>query len=141
MLTAGYSRWCQHHLLRSLSLRHSGCHLSPTRIISSQLMNNNGFAVQKKSGIYIVNKLDYFVGSPGQAGQPPQPRSGPYWVSVKDSLVSIDVTNAALDRILPDIIRQLNTDVVFYSTLSGNVTVRATGISMVRALNMLLRNS
>jgi len=101
----------------------------------TQLMNNNGFAVQRKNGIYVVSRLDYFVGTPGTSQTQ---KSGPYWVSVKDSLVTIDVTNAPLDRILPDMIRQLNSDVVFYNTLSGNVTVRATGISMVRALNMLL---
>ncbi|MBI1806238.1 MAG: hypothetical protein HYR76_04200 [Ignavibacteria bacterium] len=107
----------------------------------TQLMNNNGFAVQKKNGIFIVNRLDYFVGSQGQGGSQPQQRSGPYWVSVKDSLVSIDVTNAPLDRVLPDIIRQLNTDVVFYNTLTGNITARATNITLARAVDLILRNT
>src|SRR5437867_150282 len=104
----------------------------------TQLMNNNGFAVQKKNGIYIVSRLDYFVGKQ-EATQ--QQRSGPYWVSVKDSLVTLDVTNTPLERVLPDIVRQLNSDVVFYNTLAGSVTVRATGISLVKALDMLLRNT
>ena len=44
----------------------------------TQLMNNNGFAVQKKNGVYTVCRLDYFVGSQGgqkgdqKAGPPPQ---------------------------------------------------------------------
>lgn len=104
----------------------------------TQLMNNNGFAVQKKNGIYLVNRLDYFVGQ--QAGQQGM-KSGPYWISVKDSLVTIDVTNAPLDRVLNDMIRQLNTDVVFYNAITGTVTARATNVSLTRAMDLLLRNT
>jgi len=104
----------------------------------SQLLNNNGFAVQKRNGIYLVSRLEYFVGTQGT--QTPQ-KSGPYWVSVKDSLVSIDVTSAPLERVLHDMIRQLNTDVVFYSAISGTVTARATGVPLPRALDLVLRNT
>jgi type IV pilus assembly protein PilQ len=106
----------------------------------TQLMNNNGFAVQKKNNIFILNRLDNFVGNQNPPGQQ-QPRSGPYWVSVKDSMVSIDVTNAPLERLLPDIVRQLNTDVVFYNALLGSVTIRATNVSLSRALDLILRNT
>ncbi len=105
----------------------------------TQLMNNNGFAVQKKNGVYTICRLDYFVGSQGsqQSGQ----KAGPYWISVHDSLVTIDVTNAPLDRVLSDIGRQLNTDVIFYSQVTGSVTARATNISVERAFSLLLRNT
>ncbi len=104
----------------------------------TQLMNNNGFAVQRKNGIYIVSRLDHYIGT---QGTPPPLKSGPYWIAVKDSLVTLDVTNAPLERIIPDMIRQLNTDVVFYNQLVGNVTVRATQVPLDRALNLLLRNT
>ncbi|MGD0339102.1 MAG: secretin and TonB N-terminal domain-containing protein [Bacteroidota bacterium] len=104
----------------------------------TQLMNNNGFAVQKKSGVYIVSRLDYYVGTQGTSSAQ---RSGPYWISVKDSSVSIDVTNAPLERVLHDMIRQLNTDVVFYNQISGTVTARATNVSLSRAMDLLLRNT
>lgn len=104
----------------------------------TQLMNNNGFAVQKRNGIYVVSRLEYYVGTQGNAT--PQ-KSGPYWVSVKDSLVTIDVTNAPIERVLTDMIRQLNTDLVMYSQLTGNVTARATTLSLPKALDMILRNT
>jgi type IV pilus assembly protein PilQ len=104
----------------------------------TQLMNNNGYAVHKKNNIYVISRLDYFVGTQGLAT--PQ-KSGPYWVSVKDSLVTIDVTNAPLERVLTDMIRQLNTDVVFYDSPSGTVTARATGVLLDKALDLILRNS
>lgn len=104
----------------------------------TQLMNNNGFAVQKKNGIYVVSRLEYFVGTEGKSTQQ---KSGPYWVSVKDSMVSIDVTNASLERVLHDITRQLNTDIVFYNAVSGTITARATSVPLSRALDLLLRNT
>lgn len=104
----------------------------------TQIMNNNGFAVQKKNNIYLVSRLDYFVGSKGeQTGQHP----GPYWVSVKDSMVTLDVTNAPLERVLSDMIRQLNQDVIFYNAVSGNVTARVSNVALSEALDMLLRNT
>ncbi len=104
----------------------------------TQLMNNNGFAVQAKNNIYTVSRLDYYVGqqTPGQSQ-----KIGPYWISVKDSLVTLDVTNAPLDRVLADIVRQLNTDLVQYNAVTGTVTARATSVSLTVALDMLLRNT
>ena len=104
----------------------------------TQLLNNNGFAIQKKNGVYIVSRLDYFVGQQTQGGAQ---KTGPYWISVHDSLVSVDVTNAPLDRVLNDIGRQLNTDMVFYSQVTGNITARATDIPLEHALNLFLRNT
>jgi len=104
----------------------------------TQLLNNNGFAVQKKSNIYAVSRLDHFVGTQGATSAQ---RTGPYWISVHDSVVSIDVTNAPLDRVLADMIRQLNTDVVFYNTIAGNVTARATNVALSKALDLILRNT
>ncbi len=101
-------------------------------------MNNNGFAVQKKNGVYIVSRLEYFVGQQTQGGSQ---KAGPYWISVHDSLVTVDVTNAPLDRVLSDIGRQLNKDMVFYSQVTGNITARATDIPLENAFNLLLRNS
>jgi type IV pilus assembly protein PilQ len=104
----------------------------------TQLMNNNGFAVQKKNNIYIISKLEYFVGN--QTG-PQARKAGPYWISVKDSLVNIDVTNAPLERVITDMTRQLNTDVVFYNDVTGTVTARATNVVLSKALDFIFRNT
>ena len=104
----------------------------------TQLLNNNGFAIQKKNGIYIVSRLEYFVGQQTQGGSQ---KAGPYWISVHDSLVSVDVTNAPLERVLNDIGRQLNTDMVFYNQVTGNITARATDIPLEHAFNLFLRNT
>jgi len=103
----------------------------------TQIMNNSGFAVQKRNNIYLVSRLDYYV---GQQGTQPQ-RAGPYWISVKDSFVTLDVTNAPIDRVITDMTRQLNADVVFYNPISGTVTARAANVTLGRALDLVLRNT
>ena len=104
-----------------------------------QLMNNNGFAVQKKSDLYVVTQMETYMGPQGQ-NMIPQ-RSGPYWVSVKDSSVTVDVTNAPLGRVISDALRQVNADIVFYGQVAGAVTVRATNIPLDRMLDIVLRNT
>jgi type IV pilus assembly protein PilQ len=107
-------------------------------IALTQILNNNGFAAQKRNGIYVVSRLEYYVGTQGTASQA---KSGPYWIGVKDSVVSLDVTNAPLDRVITDLTRQLNTDVVFYNQVAGSVTARATSVPLLRALDLILRNT
>jgi type IV pilus assembly protein PilQ len=104
----------------------------------TQLMNSNGFALQKKNNIYAVSRLDYFVGKDASGTSQ---KSTPYWVSVKDSLVTLDVTGAPINRVVSDMIRQLNTDVVYYNDLTGTVTARATSVVLADALDLILRNS
>ncbi len=103
----------------------------------TQLMNNNGFSVRKKDEMYIVDRIDDYSGGGKNGSQ----RAGPYWVSVKDSAVSIDVTNAPLERVLSDIMRQVDRDIVYYGTVAGTVTARAGNIPLARIFDILLRNT
>ncbi len=104
-----------------------------------QLMNNNGFAVQKKNDVYVVSRLDNFIGPQGQNA--PSSQSGAYWVSVRDSLVTLDVMNAPLGRLISDALRQVNADEVFYGQVTGVVSVRASNITLDRMLDIVLRNT
>ena len=102
----------------------------------TQIMNNNGFAVEKKEGVYLVSQLNYFVGNGAQTKT-----SGPYWISVKDSLVTIDVTNAPVARVISDVIHQANTDAIFYDDIPTTITARVSNVSIGDALNLLLANT
>ncbi|MCL4540602.1 MAG: hypothetical protein M1378_13570 [Bacteroidetes bacterium] len=104
-----------------------------------QLMNNNGFAVHRKNDVYVVTQVETYIGPQGQNVAPQ--RAGPYWVSVKDSSVTLDVTNAPLDRVISDALRQVNADIVFYGPVVGAITVRATNIPLNRMLDIVLRNT
>lgn len=105
----------------------------------TQIMNNNGFAVEKRDGIYIVSRLQYYVGGKGEKGG--GQNTGPYWISAKDSLVTIDVTNAPIERVLSDLIHQTNSDAIFYNDVPGDITARVSNVSLTDALNYLLLNT
>ncbi len=105
----------------------------------TQIMNNNGFAVEKRDGIYIVSQLQYYV--KGEEGKGNPANSGPYWISAKDSLVTIDVTNAPVERVISDLVHQTNSDAIFYDEVPGDITARVTNVSMTEALNLLLMNT
>jgi type IV pilus assembly protein PilQ len=105
----------------------------------TQIMNNNGFAVEKRDGIYIVSRLQYYV--KGEEGKKSPVNSGPYWVSAKDSLVTIDVTDAPIERVISDLVHQTNSDAIFYNDVPGEITARVTNVSMTEALNLLLMNT
>lgn len=105
----------------------------------TQIMNNNGFAVEKRDGIYVVSRLKYYVGGKGKKGV--GQNSGPYWISARDSLVTIDVTNAPIERVLSDLIHQTNSDAIFYNDVPGDITARVSNVSLADALNLLLMNT
>lgn len=105
----------------------------------TQIMNNNGFAVEKRDGIYIVSQLQYYV--KGEGGKSNPANSGPYWISAKDSLVTIDVTNAPVERVISDLVHQTNSDAIFYNEVPGDITARVTNVSMTEALDLLLMNT
>ncbi len=105
----------------------------------TQLMNNNGFAVERRDGIYIVSRLQYYVGGKGKNGPPLA--SGPYWISARDSLVTIDVTNAPIQRVISDLVHQTNSDAIFYNDVPGDITARVSNVSLTDALNLLLMNT
>lgn len=102
----------------------------------TQIMNNNGLAVERRQGVYLISQLNYFVGNGTQTKT-----SGPYWISVKDSLVTVDVTEAPVQRIISDLVHQVNADAVFYDPVPGTITARVTSVSMRQALDILLMNT
>ncbi len=102
----------------------------------TQLMNNNGFAVEKREGVYLVSQLNYFVGNGTQSKT-----AGPYWISVRDTLATIDVTDAPLERVVSDLVHQINADAIFYDPVPGTITARVSNISLRQALDLLLTNT
>ena len=102
----------------------------------TQLMNENGFAVEKREGIYIVSQLNYFNGGKGNGST-----TWPYWISVKNSRATIDVTDAPIQRVLSDLIHQTNSDAIFYDNVPGKITAKVTNVPISDVLSLLLMNT
>ncbi len=105
----------------------------------TQIMNNNGFAVEKRDGIYIVSQLQHYVKGEGDKNN--HAGSGPYWITAKDSLVTIDVTNAPVERVISDLVHETNSDAIFYDHVPGDITARVTNVPITQALDLLLLNT
>jgi type IV pilus assembly protein PilQ len=103
------------------------------------VFENNGFAVRLRDGIYHI-EVERRPQRVGEETDPARSRR-PYWVSVSDSTVAFDVTDAPIADVLRDIAAQANLSVVSYAAPQGQITARATVASVDHAFDLLLRDT
>ncbi len=95
----------------------------------------NQVQARERNGIYYLQRMDQETGPAGQVN-----RAG-YWLEIKDSLITIDVQKASIDRLIRDAAQQLNLSVFYYSDLTGTITARASRLTFNGLLSFLLRNT
>lgn len=99
------------------------------------LMSTNGFSVREKKGVYLVDKAyQHDENSSLNNGRS-------FWVGVKDSLVTLDVTRAYIRDVLREIFLQIGYDLVVYEEVKGDITARCSQISLDNVLSYLLRGT
>ena len=98
------------------------------------LLDINGLRLRVVDGIYRIDRAELQAQTEG--GRP-----GRSIVSVTDSLITMDVTNADINRVLREIALQTGMDLFTYGRIQGAVTARLTGIPLDRALNYLFRGT
>lgn len=100
------------------------------------LMSTNGFSVREKDGVYLVDKANqqHDENSPLNNGRS-------FWVGVKDSLVTLDVTRANIRDVLREIFLQIGFDLVVYDEIKGELTARCSNVTLDSALSYLLRGT
>jgi type IV pilus assembly protein PilQ len=97
------------------------------------LMNSNGFMVKKIEGIYHLDRIAVTPGAPA-------PRRI-YSINFKDSLLTIDVTNANLNELVREIATQCNLDIFIYGNLEGQVSAKCKYLSVDDALNNIFKGT
>jgi len=95
----------------------------------------NQVQARERNGIYYLQRMDQETGPAGQVN-----RAG-YWLEIRDSLITIDVQKASIDRLIRDAAQQLNLSVFYYSDLTGTITARASRLTFNGLLSFLLRNT
>ncbi len=122
------------------------------------VMESNGFDLDVVDGIHYVSKAGW-SGPPApsmQSGATPL-RSGTMpvssssglgatglkrsAVSVKDSLVSLQVTGASLNEIIKEISNQSSIDIFIYGQVDGQISSRCKDLTIDEALRYLLQNT
>ncbi len=98
------------------------------------LLDINGLQLRVMDGIYRIDRTDAGLASSGGPG-------GRSLVSITDSLVTLDVTNADINQVLRELALQTSIDLVTYGRLQGTVTAKVTGVPLDRAFNYLFRGT
>lgn len=96
------------------------------------LFSSNGFSLTKQGEILYVDRLAENSG---------MRRSDTYEVGCDSGLITLDVRNADLQRLIEDIVHKCGLPTVLYGTLSGNVTVKCIGIERNDIFTLILRGS
>ncbi len=99
------------------------------------LLTSNGFSLRKKDEVYWVSRDGLSPGGDGQT-----PRSG-FWISVKDSLVILDVTEADLNRVVRELATQMGMEVFIYGALSGTVNAQCSNLPFEKVLDYLFKGT
>ncbi len=100
------------------------------------LMSTNGFSVREKNGVYLIDNV---YQQQDEKSSLTNGRS--FWVGIKDSLVTLDVTRANIRDVLREVFLQIGFDLVVYDEVKGEITARCSQISLDNALSYLLRGT
>ena len=98
----------------------------------------NSVQVFERNNIFYLRRIDF--SGDAQSGQQSGKPKG-YWMEVNDSLVSIDVQGAPIDRLIKDAAQQLNISVFYYSDIAGSITAKASRMNYDQFLFFLLRGT
>ena len=101
------------------------------------ILQNNGFYFVEKDSIYYISRSAYFTSMENQG----QNNHSPYWVSVQNNRISIDVHGASVNKILDDITNQLNLQVIKLDAPENNVTIKCNSVLLEQALYYLFKGS
>ncbi|MFA8344333.1 MAG: hypothetical protein ACEPO8_15270 [Rhodothermaceae bacterium] len=101
------------------------------------ILLNNGFYFKKKDSIYFISRAEYFAtGKKKQSG-----RNGNYWVQAESNLLTIDVKDVQLSRILDDITNQLNLQIIKLANPDSKITIKCNSIPLDKALYYLFKGT
>ena len=102
------------------------------------LAETNGLSMRERDGVFAIYKEAWkTAGQEGQAGAP----QGRLRVTVKDKLVTLEVTNAPLAEVISSISAQSGIGTVIYGELKGNVTMRVADVPLEMAFQILFRGT
>lgn len=98
------------------------------------MMTNNGFSLREKDGILHIDRLGMEVSENGQQGRR-------FWVQVEDGLITIDVVDAPIHRVLREISNQMEIQLFTYVAPEGTISAKVGGLTLEGALGFLLKNT
>lgn len=96
------------------------------------LMSANGYLLTERDGIYYVDR-------PQETNS--VRRAASYDVRCDSGLITLEVRQADLQRLVEDIVQKCNLPTVLYGSLAGTVTVKGIGVATDDLLTVVLRGT
>ncbi len=103
------------------------------------LAETNGMSVREKDGVYTLYREAWSTAAGKEGSSVTVP--GRMHITVKDKLVSLEVTGAPLAEIISSISGQTGISTVVYGDLKGTVTMRVTDLPIEEAFQILFRGT
>ena len=99
------------------------------------LLNNNGFSLREKDGVYVVDRIGINRDANGQQ------TGGSFWVSVEEGKVSMDVVAAKVTDVVREIQYQSDLNMVIYGLPDADITAKISDVSIDESLNYLFKGT
>ncbi len=96
-----------------------------------QLLRNEGFILKKEGSFYRVRRL-LNESAPANGSTPA------FWINTHQQFIDMEISGAALSRVLDEISRQLNVNLVSYGELNGKINAHARDLTLEQCLNLIL---
>lgn len=100
----------------------------------STILNNNGFSLRQKDGVYIIDRMGFNLEDNGGISQN-------FWVNVENGLVSMDVVNAPVTELIREIGYQSDVSMITYGLPTTSITAKTNNLSIEQALNYMFRGT
>lgn len=101
------------------------------------LLQNNGYYLTNKDSIFYISNSAYFYSNESNTDS----RTQPYWVSVQDGKITLDVTNTDLSRIVTDLTNQLGLQIIKLTEISATVNVKCKEVPIKSAFEYLFKGT
>lgn len=105
-------------------------------------MSSNGFEVRKVNDVFfIAREVKEIARNGGSNGKAHGQKGGHFSISVHDSLVTLEATDASIIEVLQELLRQCGKDVVIYNEVKGQITANYANVRFEDALDYLLKGT
>ena len=102
------------------------------------LLQNNGYYMTLKDSIYYISRSSYYSSLENTSNLK---KKSPYWISAKNSKITIDVNQISLDRILDDLSNQLNLQIIKLNALNVDVTLKCFETNLDKVFEYLFKGT
>lgn len=99
------------------------------------LLTSNGFAVRRKDEIYFIER-NHAANNGGNSNT-----NNSAWVTVSDSLITLDVMDADLNWVVRELSTQMGKEVFIYGALTGKVNAQCSALTFDQVLDYVFKGT